>query len=389
MKRSTDRILTTHTGSLARPVELLDLMKAKESGQPYDHAAYDKAVKDAVAYVVDMQVKSGVDIVNDGEQSKTGFSNYIRDRLAGFEPVKDAARVGPPRSGGREEQLFPEYYEEYYKIGYFTTRVAVQYPMVCTGPVSYKPEQLQTDLANLKAALEGKKVEEVFIPATTPTLTQRNEYYKTQEEYTYAVAGAISQEYKMIVDAGFLVQIDAPGLPRPPANAESPEAGRKVVDMRIEALNWALRDIPMDRVRFHTCFGVNMGPRVFDDTLEEMLPAMLKINASSYSFEAANPRHMHEYHVFEHQKLPDGKVIIPGMITHAHNIVEHPDWIAEMIVNYAERVGKENVIVGNDCGFSSQAVYQPEIDRRVAWAKFEALAEGARIATKKLWGRSE
>jgi 5-methyltetrahydropteroyltriglutamate--homocysteine methyltransferase len=381
-----DRILTTHTGSLARPKRLLDLMKAKESHEQYDRADYDKVVRDSVAEVVRKQVECGIDVVNDGEQSKTGFSNYLRDRLGGFEAIRDAARVGPPRSGGREEKLFPEYYEQYYKIGYFTTRVAVQYPMVCTGPITYKPEQIQTDLANLKAALSTVQVENAFIPATTPNLNQRNEYYKTREEFSYAVADAISQEYRAIVDAGFLLQIDAPGLPRPAANAPSEEEAIRRMDMRIEVMNHALRDIPEEKIRFHTCFGVNMGPRVYDDTLEDMIGPMLKIKAGAYSFEAANPRHMHEYHVFENVKLPAGKIIIPGMVTHAHNIVEHPDLICEMLVNYANRVGKENVMAGNDCGFSSQAVYQPEVDERVAWAKFQALSEGAERASKKLWG---
>lgn len=385
MKRSTDRILTTHTGSLARPKELLDLMKARESGQPYDKAAYDAAVRSAVTESVRKQAESGVDVVNDGEQSKTGFSNYIRDRLTGFEPVPGSTSQ-PVRTGGREAELFPEYYEEYYKVGYFTTRVTDNRPIVCTGPITYKPDAVQVDIANLKAALQGVSVEEVFVPATTPTLNVRNEYYKSQEEFVNAVAGAIRQEYQAIVDAGFLLQIDAPGLPRPPANAATEEEGRKVMEMRIEALNNALRGIPEDRIRFHTCFGVNMGPRILDDTLEEMIGPMLKIKAQAYSFEAANPRHMHEYHVFEDLKLPEGKIIIPGMVTHAHNIVEHPDLIAEMLVNFANRVGRENVMAGNDCGFSSQAVYQPEVDARVAWAKFEALSQGAALASKKLWG---
>ena len=359
-------------------------MKAKENGDPYDLSAYDAQVRSAVAESVQKQAESGVDVVNDGEQSKTGFSNYIRDRLTGFEPVKGSTRP-QVRTGGREAELFPEYYEEYYKVGYFTTRVADNRPLVCTGPVAYKPDAVKVDIENLKAALEGVQVEEVFVPATTPTLNVRNEYYKSQEEFVNAVAEAIRQEYKAIVDAGFLLQIDAPGLPRPPANAASEEEGRKQMDMRIEALNNALRDIPEDRIRFHTCFGVNMGPRVCDDTLEDMIGPMLKIKAQAYSFEAANPRHMHEYHVFEDVKLPEGKTIIPGVITHAHNIVEHPELIAEMIVNYANLVGRENVMVGNDCGFSSQAVYQPEVDARVAWAKFEAMSEGARLASERLW----
>jgi 5-methyltetrahydropteroyltriglutamate--homocysteine methyltransferase len=383
MKRSSERILTTHTGSLARPHMLLDLMKAKEGGQPYDHAAYEAAVHDAVDFVVRRQAECGVDIINDGEQSKTGFSNYIRDRLSGFERAADIPS-GPPRTGGSEEQMFPDYYADYYKIGYFTTRVAKTYPLVCRGPISYKSEQLQLDLGNLKEAIAEVQVQETFVPATVPSLPQANEYYKTDEDYTFAVAEAIRNEYQMIVDAGFLLQIDGPGLVRPPANLPA-EEGRRRMDMRIEALNYALRDISEDRVRFHTCFGVNMGPRVTDASLEEILEPMLRIKAQAYSFEAANPRHMHEYHVFERVKLPEGKIIIPGMVTHAHNMVEHPQWIAEMICNYARLVGRENVIAGNDCGFSSQAVYKPEVNARVAWSKFEALSEGARLASQALW----
>jgi 5-methyltetrahydropteroyltriglutamate--homocysteine methyltransferase len=382
MKSSKDRILTTHTGSLARPPALLDLMKARGEGQTVDAAVYDEQVRRAVADVVRNQVECGIDVVNDGEQSKTGFSNYIRERLAGFEPVEGERGPGLPRAG-KEEQAFPEYYEEYHRIGYFTTRVAPTVPIACTGPISYRREALDGDLANLKSALAGLKVEEAFVPATSPFLNLKNLYYETQEEYTSAVSEAIREEYLAIVDAGFLLQIDAPGLPRPPGDS-SPE-GMKQMDMRIEALNYALRGIPEERIRFHTCFGVNHGPRIYDSTLAEMIGPMLKINAGAYSFEAANPRHLHEYHVFEDVKLPEGKIIIPGMVTHAYNIVEHEDLICEMLVNYARLVGKENVIAGNDCGFSSQAVYVPEVHPTVAWAKFRALSEGARKASAILW----
>ena len=384
MKRSTDRILTTHTGSLARPTDLLDLMKVKESREPYDHEVYATRVRSAVAEVVRKQAESGVDVVNDGEQSKTGFSNYIRERLTGFEPLKTEARQGPPRVNP-ERAAFPEYYEQYYKIGYFTTRVADQTPLVCTGPITYKPDVVRRDIENLKAALADVQVQEAFIPATAPSVNLRNEHYKSQEEYIFAVAEAIREEYKAIVDAGFLLQIDGPGLVSPPSDGSA--EGHRLMDMRIEALNHALRDIPEEKVRFHTCFGVNHGPRVYDNTLEEMIGPILRIHAGAYSFEAANPRHMHEYHVFEHVKLPEDKILIPGMVTHAHNIVEHPELIAEMIVTYANLVGRENVMVGNDCGFSSQAVYEPEIHPTVAWAKFQALSEGARLATEKLWGK--
>jgi 5-methyltetrahydropteroyltriglutamate--homocysteine methyltransferase len=382
MKRSTDRILTTHTGSLARPTDLLDLIKAKEGKEPYDQAIYAECVRSAVADVVRNQAESGVDIVNDGEQSKTGFSNYIRERLTGFEPSKSAARQGPPRRNP-EREAFPEYYDQYYKIGYFTTRVAEVTPLACTGPISYKPDAVRLDILNLKAALEAVQVEEAFIPATAPSVNLPNEYYKTQEEYIYAIAEAIREEYNAIVDAGFLLQIDGPGLVSPPSDGSA--EGYRLMNLRIEALNHALRGIPEEKIRFHTCFGVNHGPRVYDNTLDEMIGPILKINAGAYSFEAANPRHMHEYHVFERIKVPEGKILIPGMVTHAHNIVEHPNLIAEMIVNYANLVGRENVMVGNDCGFSSQAVYEPEIHPTVAWAKFRALAEGARLATEKLW----
>jgi 5-methyltetrahydropteroyltriglutamate--homocysteine methyltransferase len=382
MKRSSDRILTTHTGSLARPKALLDLMKARNNGEPVSDAEYESQVKQAVNDVVHKQVECGIDVVNDGEQSKTGFANYIRDRLAGFEPIEGERMSGVPRLG-KEEEAFPEYYEEYHRIGYFTTRVASLVPIACTGPISYWREALDRDLANLKAALEGQRYEEAFVPATSPSINLKNLYYKTQEEYTFAVSEAIREEYLAIVDAGFLLQIDAPGLPRPPGDS-SPEA-LKQMDMRIDALNYALRGIPEDRIRFHTCFGVNHGPRIYDSTLAEMIGPMLRINAGAYSFEAANPRHMHEYHVFEDVKLPEGKIIIPGMITHAHNIVEHEDLICELLVNYARLVGRENVMAGNDCGFSSQAVYVPEVHPTVAWAKFRALSEGARKASEVLW----
>jgi 5-methyltetrahydropteroyltriglutamate--homocysteine methyltransferase len=383
MKRSTDRILTTHTGSLARPPDLLDLMKLKEGGQAYDRERLAQRIAGAVAEVVRRQAECGIDVVNDGEQSKTGFSSYIRNRLTGIEPVKDASP--PARSFGREQELFPEYYADYGNIGYFTTRIADSRPLVCTGPVVYRREAIDTDLANLKAALQGVQIEEAFVPATAPSLEVENEYYETQEAFVYAVADAMREEYTAILGAGFLLQIDGPGVPHPLEPTPTKEEARRQGDMRIEALNYALRDLPEERIRFHGCFGINHGPRMCDISLADMVQPMFRIKAQSYSFEAANPRHLHEYHVFEDVKLPDGKIIIPGMVTHAHNIVEHPALIAEMIIKYARLVGRENVMIGNDCGFSSQAVYKPEVDARVAWAKLESLAEGARLASGVLW----
>jgi 5-methyltetrahydropteroyltriglutamate--homocysteine methyltransferase len=383
MKRSTNRILTTHTGSLARPKDLLDLMKLKESRQPYDAERLAERVARAVAEVVRKQAECGIDVVNDGEQSKTGFYSYIRDRLTGIEPLENPSTPALPF--GREQELFPEYYAEYANLGYFTTRIADSRPLTCSGPITYQRHAIDTDLANLTAALRGVPAEEAFVPATAPSLQMRNAYYTTQEEFVYAVAEAIREEYRAIIDAGFLLQIDGPGLPHPLEG--DPVEGNPVKDrdMRIEALNYALRGFPEERIRFHACCGINHGPRVCDVSLADMIRPMLRIKAQSYLFEAANPRHLHEYHVFEDVKLPEGKIIVPGMVTHAHNIVEHPALIAEMTVRYATLVGRENVMIGNDCGFSSQAVYKPEVDARVAWAKFQSLAEGARLASNVLW----
>ncbi len=268
--------------------------------------------------------------------------------------------------------------------------VAPIVPLVCTGPVTYKGgEAVRRDIENLKAALEGVDSEDAFIPAVAPSGVGFNEYYPTEEQYFEAVGEAMRTEYNAIVDAGFVLQIDDPFLTEIFSRPGMSDAERrKAAEMWVEALNHALRGIPESHVRFHTCYGINEGPRVHDAPLEEIVDVMLKINAGAYSFEAANPRHEHEYHVWENVKLPDGKVLIPGVVTHASNIVEHPELIAERIGRYARLVGRENVIAGTDCGFSSQATYNPEVHPTVVWAKFEAMAEGARLATRQLWGKS-
>jgi 5-methyltetrahydropteroyltriglutamate--homocysteine methyltransferase len=260
-------------------------------------------------------------------------------------------------------------------------------PLVCTGPVSYRgQEAVRSDIDNLKAALEVVKPEEVFVPALAPSGVGMNEYYRTEEKYLHAVAEAMHTEYQAIVDAGFLVQIDDPFLTDVYSDSSlSAAERRKTAERYVEALNHGLRDIPAEKVRFHTCYGINEGPRVHDAPLKDILDVMLKVNAGAYSFEAANPRHEHEYHVWENVKLPEGKVLIPGVVTHASNIVEHPELIAERITRYAKLVGRENVIAGTDCGFSSQATYNPEVHPTVVWAKFQAMAEGARLATAQLW----
>jgi len=383
MTRSTDRILTTHCGSLARPHDLLDVMKAKVAGEAYDRDACARHIRTAVAEVVRKQIESGIDIPTDGEQGKPGFFAYVSERLAGFQPKPGASSPG----WAAEVAAFPEYYEEYFSHAMLGGSITGGVRLRCTGPVSYRGhEALRRDIDNLKAALAGQTPAAVFMPAVAPSGVGTNEYYRTEEEYMHAVAEAMHTEYQAIVDAGFIVQIDDPFLTDIYSGSPLSAAERqKTAAMYVEAVNHGLRGIPPEKVRFHTCYGINQGPRVHDAPLRDILDVMLKVNAGAYSFEAANPRHEHEYHVFEHVKVPEGKVLIPGVITHASNIVEHPELIAERIVRFARLVGRENVIAGSDCGFSSQATYHPEVHPTVVWAKFRAMAEGARLATTQLW----
>jgi 5-methyltetrahydropteroyltriglutamate--homocysteine methyltransferase len=385
MKRSTDRILTTHCGSLARPKDLLDLMKAKINGEPHDANAFTKRVQSAVAEVVRKQAESGIDVVTDGEQGKPGFFAYVRERLTGFEP-KGPER-GARREWAAEVAAFPEYYEQYFSRRMMGGSIAPRVPLVCTGPVSYQgQEAIRKDIDNLQSAVRGLKIEEAFMPAVAPSGVGNNEYYGSEEEYLQAVGDALRTEYQAIVSAGFILQVDDPWLTELYGDASlSIAERRKIATRSIEALNHALRDIPPEKIRFHTCYGINEGPRVHDAPLKDIVDLILKVNAGAYSFEAANPRHEHEYHVWETVKLPEGKVIIPGVVTHASNIVEHPELIAERITRYAKLVGRENVIAGSDCGFSSQATYNPEVHPTVVWAKFQAMAEGTRLATRQLW----
>jgi 5-methyltetrahydropteroyltriglutamate--homocysteine methyltransferase len=385
MKRSSERILTTHCGSLARPKDLLDLMKAKVTGEPYDENAYAQRTRSAVAEMVRKQADNGIDIVTDGEQGKPGFFAYMRERLTGFEP-KGAER-GARKEWAAEVAAFPEYYEQYFSRRMMGGSIVPRVPMVCTGPVSYLGhEAIRKDIENLKAALAGIKVEEAFMPAVAPSGVGANEYYNSEEEYLQAVGEALRTEYQAIVDAGFILQVDDPWLTELYGDSSlSLNERRKIAERSVAALNHALRGIPAEKIRFHTCYGINEGPRVHDAPLKDIVDLILKVNAGAYSFEAANPRHAHEYHVWETVKLPDGKVIIPGVVTHASNIVEHPELIAERIIRFARLVGRENVIAGSDCGFSSQATYNPEVHPTVVWAKFQAMAEGTRLATEQLW----
>jgi 5-methyltetrahydropteroyltriglutamate--homocysteine methyltransferase len=388
MQRSTDRILTTHVGSLPRPVDLLPLIRAKERGQPYDPAAFAARVRGAVTDIVRKQTDLGVDVVDDGEMGKPGFIHYANDRLDGFELLEEA--VGSPWKDSREVKSFPEFYDWFGRT-YPSPAIAARH-MVCTGPITYKGhEYVQADIANLKAALKGRPAADVFMPSISPTSIedwQRNRHYGTQEEFVFAIAEAMREEYKAIVDAGFILQIDDPHiLTHYVVHADKSLAEvRKWAEVRIEALNHALHDLPRDRVRWHSCYGINIGPRLHDLELKEIVDLVLRIRAGAYSFEAANPRHEHEWRVWEGVKLPADAILIPGTITHSNVMVEHPEVVADRIERFAKIVGRENVIAGADCGFGTFAG-SDEIHESVVWAKFEALVAGARIATKRLWGR--
>jgi 5-methyltetrahydropteroyltriglutamate--homocysteine methyltransferase len=384
MLRSTDRIRTTHVGSLARPPELLDLMRAAAQGKPVDPAELAEAERRAVAEVVARQRAAGLDVISDGEQTKTGFYAYIGQRLSGFEPRAG----GDPLAGFRAEiDSFPEYYAQYLK-GAMTGGMAVPVvPLRCTGPVSYTGhERLRRDLDLLRAAVGEAAADRVFVCAVAPSGVGGNEYYPSQAGYLAAVADALHVEYAAIVDAGFTLQIDDPFLTDVFSyGTGSAQDKLDIAHGYVAAINRSLRGIPRDRVRLHTCYGINEGPRVHDAPLADLIDTLFAIEAGAFSFEAANPRHEHAYHVFETVKLPPNTVLLPGVISHATNIVEHPEVIADRIVRFADLVGRENVVASADCGFSSQATYNPEIHPTIVWAKFEALAEGARRATARLW----
>jgi len=386
VQQNTDHIQTTHIGSLPRPHNLLDLLKAKYSGQRYDEGQLNAVLTRAVADCVRKQVECGIEIVTDGEYSKPGFFTYIRERFDGFES-RPAQKLTIFQ---KEVSAFPDYYAQYFKEAMMGGAILPIVPVVCTAPVKYKGEaKLQIDIANVKAAAAAAGIgdDHVFLPATAPSGVGINAYYKTEEEYFHALAGELNKEYRAIVASGLLLQVDDPFLPDIFVEPElDDQQKRRRAATYVEATNAALNGIPAGRVRFHTCYGINEGPRLYEAGLPQIIEYVLKINAGSFSFEAANPRHEHEYHLFERVKVPDGKVLCPGVITHASNIVEHPDWIAERLIRYADLVGRENVMAGADCGFSSQALYRTEVHPTVVWEKFKAMRKGADIATKRLWG---
>lgn len=390
MPTTSDRILTTHTGSLPRPLDLLAMIRAKAAGEVVDEAALAALVRGGVAEIVAKQAEIGIDVVNDGEFSKASFVTYARERLGGLSP-----REGLRRSwaGSREVLAFPEFYKN--TLGAVNQR---QMHMVCTGPVTYRGRAaLNADLANLKAAIAaqngkaGGKVAGAFVPCISPSNIEdwnANEFYKTEEEYLFAIGEAMSEEYRAIVDAGFMLQIDDPRLVSYyMVNPQlSLQACRAWAEVRVEALNYALRDIPREKIRYHTCYGINMGPRVHDMELKDIIDIVLRIKAGMFSFEAANPRHEHEWKVWKAAKLPDGTKLMPGVVTHSSVLVEHPELVAERIVRYAGIAGRENVIAATDCGFATFAG-SDEIHPSIVWAKLQSLVQGAKIASKELWGR--
>jgi 5-methyltetrahydropteroyltriglutamate--homocysteine methyltransferase len=379
---STDRILTTHAGSLPRPDDVVEMVRAQARGDRRDDAADAKRLRSAVAEVVRKQADIGLDIVDDGEFGKPSFVTYVRQRLGGLSEIGGERRN--PWGGSRDALAFPDFYR---KQGSSMGRQ----PLIgATAPITYiGGAALKTDLENLKAAMQGLDVAAVFVPSISPANIENwheNRYYGTAEEYLTAICDAMHEEYKAIVDAGFYLQIDDPRLVtyymlQPNASVAD---CRKWAAQRVDALNYALRDIPPEKVRYHTCYSINMGPRLHDMQAKDIADVILKIRAGAFSFEASNPRHEHEWAVWCEAKKPADTVLIPGVVTHCSVLVEHPELVAERLVKYANAVGRENVIAGSDCGFATFAGAD-EIDPAIAWAKLAALVEGAEIASKKLW----
>ena len=389
MERSTERILATHVGSLIRPPELLEHLRAKIGGG-YDERAHAQCLAASVAAVVRRQAEAGIDVVSDGEFGKSiSWSQYLLERMSGFEqrPVAPGAN---PMARGADRARFAEFYAELdAKDGFANPQVAV-----CVGPIAYTGQAaLGRDIENFKAALAGAPVVEGFLPVAAPASVipdRKNEYYRSEDACLEAIADAMRTEYRGVVDAGLVVQIDdartAVTYDRmvPPATLAD---YRRWVARHVDVLNRALEGIPEDRVRYHVCWGSWPGPHTTDVPLQDIVDLILRVRAGAYVIEGANPRHEHEWRVWEGVKLPPGKILVPGVISHATNIVEHPELVAERIVRLAHLVGRENVIAGTDCGFAQGPFYR-RVHPSIMWAKLEALAAGARLATRALWGRN-
>jgi 5-methyltetrahydropteroyltriglutamate--homocysteine methyltransferase len=378
MKRSSDHILTTHTGSLPRPVDLTTLLEALDSGNAPDAAAFEARVRRAVADVVKTQVETGVDVVNDGEQGKVGYSTYVRHRLTGF--------GGQSAVPGRADWAdFPE------AAARSERRSTISRP-ACDGPIEWKDRTaVQKDVANLRAAVDAAPPTEAFMTAASPGVIAHflpNRHYPSREAYLARLVDVMKEEYDAIHRAGFVLQVDCPDLAmgRHLAFAELSNAEFvKIAEANVEALNHALRDIPPDRMRLHLCWGNYEGPHHRDIPLREILPVALRARPQALSFEGANPRHEHEWVVFKEVRLPDDRVIIPGVLDSTTNFIEHPELVAQRIVRYAEIVGRERVMAGTDCGFMTFARAVNQVEPEIAWAKFKSMVEGARLASRQLW----
>lgn len=395
MRRSEDRILTTHVGSLIRPPELQAILKTQATGKPVDPSEHDRVLRESVAGIVRQQAETGIDVVSDGEFGKNiSWSQYVLERLSGFERRPLGEGQEDPFAKGADRARFPEFYAENDAQDRAVSGGDGGYrksESVCVGPIEYTgQEALQRDIDNFKAALASIDVAEGFLPVAAPASAipdRRNEYYASDEECMLAVAEAMRTEYRMIVDAGLLVQVDdaraAVTFDRmvPPASFDD---YRRWLALHMEALNHALEGIPPDRVRYHVCWGSWPGPHTSDVALKDIVDLILSVNAGAYCLENANPRHEHEWRVWESVKLPAGKILIPGVISHATNIVEHPELVAERLVRIAKLVGRENVIGGTDCGFA-QGPFHRRVHPSVMWAKLGALVEGAELATRELW----
>ncbi len=385
MRRSTERILTTHAGSLPRPADLLQMVRAKSRGEPVDEPKLASRIKEAVSEIVRKQVDTGLDVIDDGEFGKPSFVTYIRERLGGLEPHGHRPNAW---LSSREAISFPDYYKQQESA----SPRAKQVQMACTMPLTYKGQAaLKAELETLKSALNGVNAADVFVPCISPANIEdwnENKYYATNDEYLLAIADAMNVEYKTIVDAGFLIQVDDPRLvsyylmdPK-----MSVDDIRKWAGKRVEALNHALRGIPTEKIRYHTCYSINMGPRIHDLEVKHIIDILMQIRAGAFSFEASNPRHEHEWAVWKEAKLPKDTVLIPGVITNSSVLVEHPELVAQRIMRFAEFMGRENVIAGTDCGFASFAG-SDEVHASIVWAKMKAMVEGAEIASKRLWER--
>jgi 5-methyltetrahydropteroyltriglutamate--homocysteine methyltransferase len=378
MRRSTDRILTTHTGSLPRPADLTAMLETLDAGTAPDPAAFEARVRRAVADVVRQQLEAGVDVVNDGEQGKVGYSTYVRHRLTGF----GGQAAVPTRADWAD---FPE------AAARSERRSTISRPS-CNGPIEWKDRgAVQKDVENFRAALQGVQPTEAFMTAASPGVIAhflRNEHYPSREAYLARLVDVMKEEYDAIHRAGFVLQVDCPDLAMS-RHLAFPELSNaqflKIAEANVEALNHALRDIPPDRVRLHLCWGNYEGPHHRDIPLREILPIALRARPQALSFEGANPRHEHEWIVFREVKLPDDRLIIPGVLDSTTNFIEHPELVAQRLIRYAEIVGRERVIAGTDCGFATFARAQLQVEPEIAWAKFKAMAEGARIASERLW----